>query len=112
MRRLSNGVQVFEGDEKKHFGGLLLHYGDGLSKHQMSSAKESVGAKTLRMCTKCNVRSKDRLVVYNFMDNECPLVLTTSESHERDLAIVAEDPTLSKYLGVSNVGEEDPNYSY
>jgi hypothetical protein len=80
---------------------LLNSRNDNLGKHEYLASKASVSIKTHRICTCCNVTSSTRHLVCNTHDANCPVRLTTTYSHERDIEIVKQYPFASKWLGVN-----------
>ena len=107
MRRFAKGLHLdLPEPYRSHvqYGALIQVAGDGLEKHTLLGSKKSVSIKTKRICCNCNVTSDQRHVVFDFHDPACPLTLTTTASHERDLKLVQQNPEFSKHLGVAERG--------
>ena len=105
MRRFASGVHLPNLPEpfcsELQYGATHQAAADGKEKHGVLGSKRSVGSSTVRICGNCNVTSKERHVVYDFLDPQCPLLLTTVASHERDIMLVKQNPAFSKFLGVT-----------
>ena len=101
------GLKLF-GDETQ-YGATLQAALDGKAKAQLQSTKKSVSALTHRICCNCNVTSSERHMAFNFLDPACPLLLTTTESRDRDARVLASfsdggknvQDHVSKLLGVT-----------
>ena len=87
---------------KVQFVALLQTVADGLGHALYLGTKKSVSAMTMRPCRSCNCTSSRRRTVYDFLDPECPLLLTTTRSHLRDMQLVDGNAKYSKFLGGSN----------
>lgn len=87
--------------DEKQFVALLQTVADGLDHAVWTGTKKSVSATTMRPCRSCNCTSSERRVVYDFLDANCPRLVTTTTSHLRDMALVAKNSKYSKFLGVS-----------
>jgi len=108
MQRFEDGVVIPALHKtKRQYGSLLLVIADGKARAQLLETKKAVSSTTERICTHCNVTSSQRAHVYDFTSPSCPLLRTTSESHERDYELMqtstgdAVAETFSKALGQS-----------
>jgi len=100
---------------------MLRSTNDNLGRHQFLGAKVSTSMMTHRMCTCCNCTSALRHKPISWIDSwlrpasHGELLLTSSASHLRDIEIVQEFPSLSKWLGVSGIMHAYigvPNFDY
>ena len=88
--------------EKPTYVRVLQFSSDGKGAAMYTQAKKSMSCRTERMCRACNCTSSERMVPYDYASTSCPKLLATLEYHERDIALVAEEPKFSAMLGESS----------
>jgi len=85
----------------KTFCAVVQASADGKGHADYALSKRSMSDRTIRFCRRCNCTSANRSVPYDTANTDCPLLLTSKESHERDIELVGQYPELSPTLGES-----------
>ena len=86
------------------YAAVVQAFADGKGHADYILAKRSVSQTTERMCRWCDCTSQNRSVPYDTANLDCPLRLTTMESHERDIELVMKRHNFSQMLGCARQG--------
>lgn len=108
MRQFYQGVHLTSVPGPRQYGALLQLATDGLEGAELIGTKCSVSKKTHRICRHCTVTSEQIHDSHDFFSSECAVLLTTLESHERDVELLAgheshgwsKKSDLSKWFGL------------